>query len=60
MKRIFIRIFKNIITGKNVMLIDAPLLYESKILEYVCYPVVLVGCCEETQIKRLVSRDHYS
>lgn len=45
MKRIFIRIFKNIITGKNVMLIDAPLLYESKILEYVCYPVVLVGCC---------------
>jgi dephospho-CoA kinase len=45
MKRIFKRIFKNIITGKNVMLIDAPLLYESKILEYVCYPVVLVGCC---------------
>lgn len=42
--RIFARIFKNVLTGKNVMMIDAPLLYETKLLEYICFPVVVVGC----------------
>lgn len=42
------------------MVVDAPLLFESKILEYVCFPVVLVGCSEETQIDRLMKRDGYT
>lgn len=46
MMRVFKNIFVNIVTGKNIMAIDAPLLYETKILEYVCYPVVVVGCSE--------------
>jgi dephospho-CoA kinase len=58
--RIFGRVFKNILTGKNVMMIDAPLLYETKILEHLCYPVVVVGCSEAKQIQRLTSRDGYT
>lgn len=42
------------------MAIDAPLLYETKILEYLCYPVIVVGCSEQTQINRLMSRDEYT
>lgn len=30
--KVFKKIIKNIITGQNVMLIDAPLLFETKIL----------------------------
>lgn len=44
MKKVFTTIFTNILTGKNVMLVDAPLLYETKILAYICFPVVVVGC----------------
>ena len=44
MYEIFKQIFANIVNKKYVMLIDAPILYESKVLEYICYPVVVVGC----------------
>ena len=41
-------------------MIDAPILYESKVLEYICYPVIVVGCSEQQQIIRLEKRNNYS
>lgn len=47
------RIFRKIITTllrmrfrerKHLLVLDAPLLYESKILEYFCYPIMVVFC----------------
>jgi dephospho-CoA kinase len=60
MRRVLYKILTNIIKGKNVMIVDAPLLYETKVLEHVCFPVIVVGCSEETQIKRLMKRDGYT
>jgi dephospho-CoA kinase len=60
MRRVLYKILMNIIKGKNVMIVDAPLLYETKVLEHVCFPVIVVGCSEETQIKRLMKRDGYT
>lgn len=42
------------------MLVDAPLLYETKILTYICFPIIVVGCSEQTQISRLMQRDGYT
>lgn len=41
---IFKKIVSNIINKKYAMIIDAPILYETKVLEYICYPVIVVGC----------------
>ena len=60
MRRVLYKILTNIIKGKNVMIVDASLLYETKVLEHVCFPVIVVGCSEETQIKRLMKRDGYT
>lgn len=60
MRGVLYKILTNIIKGKNVMIVDAPLLYETKVLEHVCFPVIVVGCSEETQIKRLMKRDGYT
>ena len=60
MYEIFKTIFFNIVNKKSLMLIDAPILYETKVLEYLCYPVVVVGCPEEMQLERLKKRNEYS
>lgn len=60
MIKIFKRIISNILANRNVMIVDAPILYETKVLEYVCFPVALVGCSEETQLERLIKRDGYT
>ena len=44
MWEIFKKIISNIIHKRFVMIIDAPILYETKVLEHVCYPVIVVGC----------------
>lgn len=54
------RIIWNIWKSKNIMLIDAPLLYETKVLSFICFPVIVVGCNEKTQISRLCSRNNYN
>ena len=60
MFEIFKTIFANIVNKKYLMLIDAPILYETKVLEYICYPVVVVGCPENIQLERLQKRNEYS
>jgi dephospho-CoA kinase len=54
------QIVANIYHKKYIMLIDAPLLYETRALEYLCFPVVVVGCPESVQIQRLAKRNNYS
>ena len=41
---VFKKIVSNIINKKYAMIVDAPILFETKILEYICYPVIVVGC----------------
>lgn len=40
-------------------MLDAPLLFESKILEYFCYPIVVVFCDDsQKQVRRLMERNN--
>lgn len=34
----------HIFSKNNLIMIDAPILYETKVLEYLCYPIIVVGC----------------
>jgi dephospho-CoA kinase len=44
-RRIFVQLFKlRFIQRKAMVVLDAPLLFETKILQYVCYPIVVVYC----------------
>ncbi|KAL4493050.1 hypothetical protein ABPG72_003135 [Tetrahymena utriculariae] len=43
---------------ENVMVLDAPILYETKYLEYICHPIIVVFLSQEQlQVERLVKRD---
>ena len=39
---------------KKLILIDAPTLYETKVLTHICFPIIVVGCEEETQVTRMM------
>ena len=40
------------------MVLDAPLLFETKILEHLCHPIIVVSLSEEQeQHKRMLKRD---
>lgn len=54
------QVLSNIWHKRNLMMIDAPILYETKVLEHVCYPVVVVGCPEDEQVRRLMKRNEYT
>ncbi len=36
-------------------MIDAPILFETKYLAYICYPIIVVGCPEDVQVQRMVA-----
>jgi dephospho-CoA kinase len=59
---IMIEIVKEIIDAirnkKTLVVLDAPLLFESKYLPYLCYPIITVYVTDETlQVKRIIERD---
>ena len=64
--RIFKKIIKEIIRLKfkvknPLVVLDAPLLYEAKILEWFCYPILVVYTEDgRTQLKRLMERNKLS
>ena len=64
--RIFKAIMKQILyqrtcARKRFVVLDAPLLFESKILEHFCYPIVVIAVLdEELLLKRLMDRDQSS
>lgn len=63
-KFIFAEILKTVISNifhnRHLMVIDAPVLFETKILVHVCYPIVVVGCPEVIQVQRLTARNGYT
>lgn len=47
------QLVKSILSNNKLVLIDAPTLYESKVLEYFLHPIIVVWVDEEEQIRRL-------
>jgi len=45
-----------LLRGNKKIIIDAPLLFETKFLEYFCHPIMCVYTDPETQFTRLMSR----
>jgi len=44
-RKIIVQLFKlKFIQRKTLIALDAPLLFETKILEYFCYPIIVVYC----------------
>jgi dephospho-CoA kinase len=57
-RRILVQLFKlKFLARKPMVVLDAPLLFESKVLAYFCYPIVVVYCDDsQKQLKRLMDR----
>lgn len=51
-------LYNEIRKGHNVIVLDAPLLFESVYLPYICYPTMVIYVTEHTlQLKRIMDRD---
>jgi dephospho-CoA kinase len=49
------------IEKRPLVVLDAPLLFETKLLEYFCYPIIVVYCDNnQEQLRRLMSRNNLS
>lgn len=61
-RRIFVKLFKlKCLQKKPLVVLDAPLLFETKILEYFCYPILVVSCDDsQKQLLRLMERNGLS
>ncbi len=61
-RRIFLSLFKLKCRQKRpLVVLDAPLLFETKILEYFCYPILVVSCDDSAkQLRRLMERNGLS
>ena len=47
-----------VIEGEKQVILDAPTLFETKVLEYMCYPIVIVFIDDDqVQIDRLMKRN---
>jgi len=63
---IFKTLFWRIVTlrlqkKQSAICVDAPLLFESKLLEYLCYPIIVVYTDnEETQVQRIKKRNGFT
>ena len=61
MLEILKEILKGVWRGKEIIVLDAPLLFESVYLPYLCYPCVVIYISEPSlQVKRIVERDNMS
>jgi dephospho-CoA kinase len=58
-RKIIKSLFKlKFIQRRPLVVLDAPLLFEAKILEYFCYPIIVVYCEDgQKQLKRLMERN---
>jgi dephospho-CoA kinase len=54
MWRIVSEIYQCVVGKRKLVMIDAPILYETKYLEYICFPIIVVGCPAEVQVQRMV------
>jgi len=51
------KILYNFLVGTPIVILDAPTLYETKKLVSICAAIVVVGCDEDEQVKRVMKRD---
>ena len=58
-RRILVKLFRlKFIERRPLVVLDAPLLYETKLLEYFCYPILVVYCDNnQEQLRRLMERN---
>jgi len=58
MLEIIKEIFYCVRTKQQLVVLDAPLLFESKYLKYICYPILVIYMQnQEKQIERMIKRD---
>ncbi len=59
MRKMLLKLLKARFTTDKQVVLDVPLLYETKLLEYFCYPIIVVHCGEENEIQteRLMQRE---
>lgn len=55
MWRILKEVYGCFVGKRKLVMIDAPILFETKILEHFCFPIIVVGCPPDVQVQRLVS-----
>ncbi|ETN21326.1 dephospho-CoA kinase [Phytophthora nicotianae INRA-310] len=51
-------VYQRLVCRKRLVVFDAPLLFETKLLEYFCYPTIVVACSEKNELERLMKRDN--
>jgi dephospho-CoA kinase len=56
---IFYQIFySRVYLGEKKVILDAPLLFETRLLEFICMPIILVYLPDkEMQVERIIKRD---
>ena len=50
-------VYQRLVCRKRLVVLDAPLLFETKLLEYFCFPIIVVTCTETNELSRLIKRD---
>jgi len=51
-------VYQRLVCRKRLVVFDAPLLFETKLLEFFCYPTIVVACSEKNELARLITRDN--
>lgn len=52
--------YHRLVQRKRLVVFDAPLLFETHLLEHFSYPKIVVACSEENELRRLMARDGIS
>ncbi|ETV86648.1 dephospho-CoA kinase [Aphanomyces astaci] len=50
-------LYQRIVKQRKLVIFDAPLLFETKLLQYFCGPIIVVACSEAAELQRLMARD---
>jgi dephospho-CoA kinase len=59
-KEIYKQLFINLLFGKQFVVLDSPLLYESNAMTQWFHKVIVVNCSRDQQIERLITRNGFS